>query len=31
MSGRNFNFSFIRNLDERSRWIEITATEREGG
>ena len=30
MSGRNFNFSFIRNLDERSRWIEITATEREG-
>lgn len=30
MSGRHFNFTFIRNIDERSRWIEITATEREG-
>lgn len=30
MSGRNFNFTFVRNIDERNQWIEITSTEREG-
>lgn len=31
MSGRHFNFTFVRNIDERGRWIEIAAIEREGG
>lgn len=29
-SGRQFNFQFVRNIDERNRWLEITATERTG-
>jgi len=28
---RHLNFVFLRNIDERNQWIEITATEREGG
>lgn len=27
---RHFNFQFVRNIDERNRWLEITATERTG-
>lgn len=29
-NSRQFNFQFVRNLDERNRWLEITATERTG-
>lgn len=29
-SGRQLNFQFVRNIDERNRWLEITATERTG-
>jgi SPP1 family predicted phage head-tail adaptor len=29
-SSRQFNFQFVRNIDERNRWLEITATERTG-
>ena len=30
-AGRHFNFAFVRNIDERNQWAQITATEREGG
>lgn len=30
LGSRHFNFQFVRNLGERNRWLEITATERTG-